>query len=169
MKLYFTAGTKDVPTKTMISRKLLTTTAPHVDRLREAGRNKALNVAIMENPAVVSYLTGDWIEAKRKEYSEAYPGAGDKFINEHVQKALAAALTEEFPAVFKAITNPVTDIDFDNDDAVNAACTLCRVIIDTSVLSGEEIAQLDSDGFWDEQDLQEVVDAVNRFRAAAKL
>ena len=169
MKLQFTTGTKDVPTKSMITRKLLTTTAPHVDRLREAGRNKALNIAIMENPAVVSYLTGDWIEGKRREYMEAYPGSGDKFINEQVQKALAAALTEEFPSVFKAMTNPVAEIDYDNDDAVNAACALCRVILETSVLSGDEIAELDSDGFWDEQDLEEVVAAVNRFRAAAKL
>lgn len=169
MKLTFTTGTREVPTKTMITRKLLTAVTPYVDALREAGRNKALQEALMEQPGAVSYLTGDWIAQKRREYVEAYPNADAKFVNEQVQKALAGALTEEFPAVFRAMTNPSTEIEFDNEAAVNAACGLCRVIIETSTLTADELTELDAAGFWDEQDLEEVVVAVGNFRNRAKL
>ena len=169
MKLQFTTGPKDVPIKTTITRRLLTAAAPQIDKLREAGRNKALQNALLENPAAIAYLSGDWVAGKRKEYAEAYPMAGEKFINEQVQKALAATLTEEFPDVFKAMTNPVTDIDYDNDDALAACFGLLLVILDRSQLLTEEIAELDAEGFFDEQDLAEVVAAVNQFRGLVKL
>lgn len=169
MKLQFTSGTKDVPTKQTITRRLLTATAHAVEALRNAGRNKALQVAISDNPAAIGYLTGDWIAEKRRAYQEAYPEKGEAFINEQVQKALAAALTEEFPDVFRAMTNPMTEIDFNDDEAVDAACKLCRVILDTDQLTTVEITELDSVGFWDEQDLEEVVATVNNFRNRAKL
>lgn len=169
MKLTFTTGTKDVPVLPKITRKLLTEVTPHINDLRKAGQNNALTQAVAKNPRAVGYLTGSWLEEKRAAMVAAYPNADEKHINMEVQKALAAALTEEFPEVWQAMTNPETSIEYDNDDSLKAAFGVCRTILDTGGLNETEMTELDADGFWDEQDLEEVVKAVGDFRSRAKL
>ena len=169
MKLTFTSGAVTVDEKTTITRRLLTQTAEAVATLRKAGQNTALNNALAANPGAIAYLGGSWLGDKRRAIQEAYPNAGEQFIAGEVQKALAAAMTEEFPAVWQAMLNPTTEVDFQNDESVTAAFALCRSILDTTKLDERQATELDADGFWDEQDLEEVAGAVARFRDRAKL
>ena len=164
MRLYFDGKEKNIPVKTMITRRLLSQLEDPLRALRESGSNTALEEAIKKQPKVIAFLSGDWTEAKRASYKEAYPNADDKEVDAMVQKALAAALFEEFPEVLASMSNPATDIKWDNDASVQACFEVAKVIVETKGLTTEEMESMGTTDFWDDQDVKEVAEAVATFR-----
>mgnify|MGYP001555160689 CR=1 FL=1 len=175
IRLEFSTGTKDVPLRTVVSRKLLRAVQEPIDQLRRLGENEAFVNAVAKNPGVLSLINRqggvnpEFAESTGKMLRETYKDWTDEQIQAETQKRLQAKMIDGFPEVWEAIANPVTDFSFDNDAAIDASIEVLKRILDDRQLTTEEREEMNNETFWDNQDLQGVTDAVMRFRDRAKL
>ena len=175
INLNFATGTKAVPIKAVVSRKLIKAVEAPIGVLRTLGQNQAFQDAMRRSPnaAKIVTLTG----GANTEHSARIaagikaeiPNITESDLQAMVQQRIQAELLESFPEIWDALNNPVTSFPYDNDEALNACFDLLRVIIDDSQLTEADKAALASAEFWDEQDLTEVTAKVAAFREIAKL
>ena len=173
--LNFATGTKAVPIKSVVSRKLIKAVEAPIGVLRTLGQNQAFQDAMRRSPnaAKIVTLTG----GANTEHSARIaagikaeiPNITDGDLQAMVSQRIQAELLESFPEIWDALNNPITAFPYDNDEAVSACFDLLRIIIDDSQLTSDEKAVLATAEFWDEQDLTEVTATVASFRETAKL
>ena len=173
--LTFDAGSKAVPIKSVVSRKLIKAVEHPIGVLRNLGQNQAFTEAMRKSPnasKIVSLTGGANTEHAARigaQIRAEIPNITEGDLQTMVQQRIQAELLESFPEIWDALNNPVTAFPFDNDEALNACFDLLRVIIDDSQLTEAEKTALATAAFWDEQDLTEVTNAVKSFREIAKL
>jgi hypothetical protein len=175
INLTFDAGTKEVPLKTVISRKLIKAVEGPIGVLRSLGQNQAFQDAMRRSPnaSKIVTLTG----GANTEHSARIaatirteiPNISETDLAAMVQQRIQSELLESFPEIWDALNNPVTSFPFDNDEALTACFDLLRTIIDDSQLTEADKVALASTDFWDNQDLTEVTNAVKSFRDVSKL
>lgn len=175
INLNFATGTKAVPIKAVVSRKLIKAVEAPIGVLRTLGQNQAFQDAMRRSPnaAKIVTLTG----GANTEHSARItagikaeiPNITESDLQAMVQQRIQAELLESFPEIWDALNNPVTSFPYDNDEAVSACFDLLRIIIDDSQLTSDEKAVIATPEFWDEQDLTEVTATVASFRETAKL
>lgn len=175
MKLYFAGEPKDVPTKPVISRKIIRAVETPIGVLRTLGQNSAFMDAMRKSPnaSKIVTLTGgqntQYAEQIKAMIRAEIPNITDGDLQAMVSQRIQSELLESFPEIWDALNNPVTTFPLDNNEAVDACVEIIKSVLDTSQLTEQEKALMSIDGFWDEQDLPEVVAEVTRFREATKL
>lgn len=175
INLSFANGTKAVPIKSVVSRKLIKAVEGPIGVLRTLGQNQAFQDAMRRSPnaAKIVTLSGgantEHSERIKASIRAEIPSITDGDLQAMVAQRIQAELLESFPEIWDALNNPVTSFPYDNDEAVNACFDLLRIIIDDSQLTSDEKTVLATAEFWDEQDLTEVTATVASFRESAKL
>jgi len=175
MKIYFAGEPKDVPTKAVVSRKVIRAVETPIGVLRALGQNTAFMDAMRRSPnaSKIVTLTGgqntQYAEQIRTMIRAEIPNITDGDLQAMVAQKIQSELLESFPEIWDALNNPSTDFPLDNNDAIDACIDIVKIIMDTTQLTEQEKALMAVDGFWDDQDLTEVVATVKRFREATKL
>lgn len=175
MKLYFAGEPKDVPTKAVISKKLLRSIESPVATLRALGQNAAFMEALRKSPNAAKIVTisgganTQYTAQIHAAIKAEIPNITDDDARAMVSQRVQADLLESFPEIWDALNNPITDFPLNNDEAVDACIEVLKQILDQSQLTEQEKALLSVDGFWDDQDLTEVTNAVRSFREITKL
>lgn len=170
IKLTFSGTNHDVPIQTRITRRLMRAVEAPMASLRAVCANRAMNTAVLNNVSVLELMGANgsfnpkWEAGQRASLLEMNAAMSDEDIAVDIGKRFIAELSERFPAVYHAMLYPISSIDINDEDAVTACIELIKIIIDTTQLTAEEKEALNTDEFWDEQDLTKVVACVNSFR-----
>lgn len=175
IKLYFVGEAKEVPLKSIISRKIIKSVETPISTLRGLGQNAAFQKALQESPNAAKIVTlsgganSQYAAELGKQIREGIPNITDHDLQSMVTQKIQAELLESFPNIWQALNNPVTEFPLDNDEAIQACVDILKIIMDCGQLTEEQKALMAVNDFWDEQDLTEVVKAVAWFRDLTKL
>jgi len=175
IKLSFGGDVKDVPLKSVVTTRLLETTKVHMAKLKERGMNQALTNVLVGNPVALRMISGSgmlnskWMQSKCDAIQEEHKAVtGQEMeiteVRTLAQKRCQDELFDAFPEVLHAIQNPSTVLDLENVEQMNSCVEIVKLLIDDSQLNALEKQAMVEDDFWLDQDLQEVTQAVARFR-----
>ena len=177
ISLNFAGDVKNVPTKNVITTRLLENTNEPLAYLRKHGQNRALMNALSTNPEALKLIAGSgmlnskWIEDKATAMQlEHVAATGAEMTKEELSSLVlsrcSGEMFERFPEVFHALQTPDTIVDLEDVGQMENCIAIVKLLIDDRQLTELEKSALNDSEFWLDQDLQEVTKVVARFREA---
>lgn len=179
IKLTFNGNTTiEVPLRQTVTRTVLRRCEAPMQAIAAASANTAFVKALEEHPEALTVMLHNgtpnpkWAIEEAARIRQSSPNMEEAQVADMVNKNFIGTMQSAFPAIIKAVNNPVLELPR-NDLAVLAeAITIVRVIADTTKLTDAQREQFDTlddaengtNLFWDDQDVEEILSAVESFR-----